>query len=808
MKKLSGLLFLALVLSAPLCAQSSKVILDESFYDNSNNWPMLDEDKVETSIDEGCYIIETSNDNGTEIFRETALDYSKNFSIETECQIVEGEDNYSYGIIFGYKNWNNYYQFLVTPNRFYKITHVYQGIIESTGWVKNQSVYARDYSNKIRIVKINDWIGFYLNDTFIDDLKDKLVPSFVDAIRADGFAGKQIGLVLNAKMKVKYDKLVVTELGDADAAVYMDQVNQKAAGTRLVTLLSDDFSDNRNNWAGSDKDSSSVKGVKDGVYSFESRSKDAFKSSKNVFLSEGGDYEIQCTAKWVSGTDSSYYGILWGYFNWKGYQEFSLNQKGSCRYLNAVSGKEIAVSASYQPGAENLIKISKVRDSLYFYVNGTLALKAQNISPAGSEAGFIVYNKQKVLFDNLKITQARTYPKVLQEVTTAEETLQKNEGPFSDKNTQNGFTKLWKPGILECTHSTGDGHAVWDEFYIDPKEDFIISEKIKWVSGDTTQGYGIVWGQRDWKHANEFLISRDGYFKCISFIDDNTITTGWKKASWFLKSTENTLMVKKCGSFVEYYIDNQLVDILPFYGVFGYSTGLLVFGKQTAGIENLTIKELKVSKPVFEQNKITFKEDYNLDKPSLQGMDKTGSRILLTDKGKLHLAASFPELQAYTGSDVSQYTSGNMLYTETRSSTRYPNQPFYQANNDVLPSFDDQGRPSKAFSVEVTVGLMSSAHSRGAGLRIGGSDFLVDADGNYVMDIKEPQPFKDDTKPGTKIYRLKVECEVNGLMYFYINGKMAGFALEAIKDRSAGPIIYAFNTLTEAWFDDFVIRTY
>ncbi|MCU7496231.1 MAG: hypothetical protein HF314_16110 [Ignavibacteria bacterium] len=807
MQKLYSILCLLLFLAVPMLAQETKIILDEAFLDNRNNWPILDNDKIETQIEDGSYLLESSDENGQSVLKDVALDYSKNFSIETDFQLVDGKTNFGFGFLFGFKDWNNYYEFVVTANGFYRITHKYQGIFTGTGWLRNPNVSSQEYPNSLKIVKINDWIGFYLNNIFVNDSKD-LEPAFLNMIRTDGFAGKKIGMVTWSDLKVKYTKLVLKELGASQTELYTYQTHMTPGEKRNVTLFSDDFSNNSNNWYLEKKEDNSFKEIKDGAYSFDNRSSSEIKATQNVFLSGEADYEIECSSKWIGGNDSCYYGLLWGYYDWSNYQKFVINSHGSARYENTASGNVNALTASFKPQAENLLRISKIKDSLYFYVNGSLLLKAPSSCPDGKETGFVVVNKQKVLFDNLKISQVLTYPKVLQESVVADESMKENKGTFSDKTETSHFKKLWKPGSLELTHDGDGGFVVGDEYYLDPREDFMIQAKTRWLSGDSTKSYGILWGEKDWDNCNEFVIGRDGSFKCTNTKDKVSISTGWKYAPALLNNPENTIAIKKCGSFLEYYINNQLVDILPFSTISGYTTGIIVYGKQTVGLENFTVKSFKVSKPDFEQSSIAFSEDYETNKPSLQGVSKSGNMILLTEAGKLHLAALFPELEAFTGSDVSSYTSGNMLVTRTSSSLKYPNKPFYQANSDVLPTFDERGRPSKAFSVEVTVGIMSNSHSRGAGIRIGGNDFLVNSDGEYIMDIKDPLPLDDNSKPSTNIYHLKVECAVNGLMYFYVNGKMAGYSIEALTDRSAGPIVYAFNSLSEAWFDDFIVRTY
>lgn len=806
MKKIISLLGLIFLISFPIAAQQSKTIIDEQFYSNKNNWPVLDEKNVETEVDEGYYIIECSDEDGYVLFRDIDLDYSKNFSILVSCGLEEGPESYGFGFYFGFRDWNNYFKFAVAPTGYYRINSSSQGVFSSTGWRKHNNVRGKGSQTTLKIVKINDWIGFYVGKEFTDEFQSELKDVLVHTMRIDGFAGKQFALGVDSKQKVKFDEVVIKELGPDELKLYTDDTTSKPDEEKQIVLFSDDFHNNNNNWYTESVDTNSIKAITDGVYSFDCRRPWGMRVTQNVFLSAKGNYDIECTSKWVSGADDSYYGLLWGFKDWKNYQEFVINPKGSFRYLNTVKGSETPVTGSYQPQVENKLRVSRMNDSLYFYINGTLVTKAADYAPAGREAGFVLYNKQKVLFDDLKISQMRPYAKVIKEKIVADETLQENKGTFSDKETTSNTTKVWKQGALECTHTGNSGNALWDEYYVDPSQDFTIKEKIKWIGGDSTSSFGIVWGHKDWDNYNEFIIRKNGFYKAITDHNKEIISGGWKITTALSPDGNNTLEVRKRGTFVEYYINDQLVDVLPFYKLYGYHYGMLVYGNQTVALEGIKITEHRVAKPDMDLMTIAFSEDYDVDKPALQGATVSGNQIMLTDKGVLHLAAIYPHLKEYTESEMSSYNSGYITYTKTTYKPKYPSEPFYQYYENILPMFSTSGKPRKAFTAEATVGIMTTSYSKGAGIRIGGYDYVIDPEGNCSMGLEAPK--KIDDLPSKKIFRIRLECSTYGLVYFYVNDNLVDYKMMPMQDRYAGPVIYAFKTLTEAWFDDFVVKTY
>ncbi|MGE5352455.1 MAG: hypothetical protein ACM3P0_10250, partial [Acidobacteriota bacterium] len=711
-------------------------------------------------------------------------------------------DDHSFGLLFGFKNWDNYYEFdlkyTVTKSKlatglecFYRIAHVDQGVLSSTGWIKNAWLSTAEFQgmytpNTLKVVKIDDWLGFYINNLPLSESGQGSVPYYVNTIKGDVFAGKKIGFVVNSKVKVKYSRLLIKQLGLDETSPVADVLGSVLTGPEPVTLLEDDFSSNVNNWAGL-TDSTCDIGVKDGVYSFDKKNANGRSITKSVFLAAGNDYELQCRTRWVSGVDNFYYGITWGFKDWKNYQEFVIDKKGDCRYMSTLYGTTNKIKVSIKPQEENRLKISRVKDSLYFYVNDALVIKAPDLSPAGFDAGLIVYNRQKVLFDDLKITQQRIFPSELPASPVAEETMQQNEGAFSEKVLTNDISRRWSPGITEFEHDTENGSGIWKEYYLNPLDNFSIKEKLKWVEGDTTMGYGLVWGLKDWDNYNEFLIAKDGHFKCTTVHDKAVITTGWRQNTPFVTGDENTLEVRRRGSFAEFYINGKLAAVMPFYELYGYFTGVIIYGKQTVGLENLTLQSIPVSRPEFELGHATYKVDFE-KAPAVQDAGNNESHSTIIEGGKLHMLAQFPELEDGSG--------------------QISNRALGYITSNMLPSMLTYGMPQYPFSIEITMGIGRNFHSIGAGLRVGGTDFLVDPDGNFTIGEEAPQPIEGDIKPSKNIYRLKVICEAGGRMDFYINGSYVSSINDAMKSRDAGPVIYAYSKPTEVWFDDYTVRVY
>jgi len=125
---------------------------------------------------------------------------------------------------------------------------------------------------------------------------------------------------------------------------------------------------------------------------------------------------------------------------------------------------------------------------------------------------------------------------------------------------------------------------------IDPHNDFTIKAKLKHISGQKNNGYGIVWGLKDWDNYNYFLITSNGYFMAGGEWDGIKLGTDWK-VSAKISSNSNTLTIKKSGDNVFYAINGTLVHSDNNTKLFGTEVGLMNYASKTVRLDGLEVRQ-------------------------------------------------------------------------------------------------------------------------------------------------------------------------------------------------------------------------
>jgi serine/threonine protein kinase len=128
---------------------------------------------------------------------------------------------------------------------------------------------------------------------------------------------------------------------------------------------------------------------------------------------------------------------------------------------------------------------------------------------------------------------------------------------------------------------------------IDIQKDFNISATATRQEGSTNFGFGLNYcGDTDADKYAVFYISANGYYSIRSWEKDHwKVYTDWTPSSAIHTGTDmNTLLVEKRGEEIHFYINDKLVQALPFTGGYGNYFGFRVDGGQTVAFDQLLIK--------------------------------------------------------------------------------------------------------------------------------------------------------------------------------------------------------------------------
>ena len=180
-------------------------IFYESFTssENTNEWPLIKTEKDFKSkiiADEGL-LMETKSERGFKQTLNIPLNLTNNFSIETIIDFKSGDKNNGHGLIWGFKDWDNYYYFYISANGYYRIGAKTEGInLDVAEWTKSDKVNENYKRNQLKILRVADKIYYSING------------SLVESSDFYAFRGNYIGFsFLSGKKEVLFENLIVKQ---------------------------------------------------------------------------------------------------------------------------------------------------------------------------------------------------------------------------------------------------------------------------------------------------------------------------------------------------------------------------------------------------------------------------------------------------------------------------------------------------------------------------------------------------------------------------------------------------------------------
>ena len=131
-------------------------------------------------------------------------------------------------------------------------------------------------------------------------------------------------------------------------------------------------------------------------------------------------------------------------------------------------------------------------------------------------------------------------------------------------------------------------------FGFDNNQDFSVSVKMKWQDGANNYGYGMNFCS-SYKDNSYYIfyISSNGYYK-IAYSEKNG---SWKDLkAWTTSSVvnkgivSNIIEVRHVGRYMEFYINEKMIERIPFEQPFGNDFGFRVDDKQTVEFDDLLVQ--------------------------------------------------------------------------------------------------------------------------------------------------------------------------------------------------------------------------
>ncbi len=385
MRKVLIILIITLTFVGAFC--KGFVVL-ENFDDNSNDWANnYDDENKYLNISNGYYYFEHKRDSqGWTTSLPFSFDTSGDFMIDTSIRKVSGVNNNGYGILWGRKDSDNEFSFVISGDGHFKLskdekgdTHYYYK------WTKSEHInQGNDSINRLSIMKWGASIYCYINEVI------------VASIPFEGFFGTKAGFTIFDAQKIAVD----------DFKIYQYDTEQDLSFKQIVF---EDFQDNSRDWANNYNDSNKTLQIEDGKYYFEhKRESKGWTSTLEFDLDYKKDFFIETYINKISGIQNNGVGLIFGredsdnemsfFYDGQGY--FMVKEERNSNVYDHVKWTKHA-SIKEGNGALNKLAVSRQNNDYNFYINDQKVHSMPADLPPGKRIGFIVYNNQKIAIENL-----------------------------------------------------------------------------------------------------------------------------------------------------------------------------------------------------------------------------------------------------------------------------------------------------------------------------------------------------------------------------------------------------------------------
>lgn len=188
------------------------LVYNENFYRNEDKWTSKSEN-YESNVNEDGYVqLTLENNGGVQNTNYISFDANSDYSIEAIIEKNKGSTSHGYGLIFGFKDWNNYFQFLISDIGSYSILSRFEGIdLQIADWTESNAINIDGKSNYLKILKFEDTFYFSINGTVVEQDESKLL------------RGNYYGLYASGKGKYTLKQLLLKEFLSSQASAAISE---------------------------------------------------------------------------------------------------------------------------------------------------------------------------------------------------------------------------------------------------------------------------------------------------------------------------------------------------------------------------------------------------------------------------------------------------------------------------------------------------------------------------------------------------------------------------------------------------------
>jgi hypothetical protein len=196
-------------------------VFEDNFESNFNDWDIYAGPKSESRFETGKLVLTALDNRGTVRYINIQAE-SDEYSLEGKVNIRWVKYGQKAGLVFGFKDWENYWYFMISKEAYY-IGNVYEGILteKASGSYCTDIHYEKD--NIVKVITKGEKFFFSINGTMQHSCaKTKL-------------SGRNFGFVVTGKAsKASFDDLVFKEFGTSSGDIAPNDEQIRSTGTGLL----------------------------------------------------------------------------------------------------------------------------------------------------------------------------------------------------------------------------------------------------------------------------------------------------------------------------------------------------------------------------------------------------------------------------------------------------------------------------------------------------------------------------------------------------------------------------------------------
>ncbi|MGB0892634.1 MAG: hypothetical protein ACPGUU_09800, partial [Flavobacteriaceae bacterium] len=323
-------IFLAFFISIfAFVTHAQNLVYNEDFSSTNNGWPEGNNSTRELKVRNGKYYFEhkRKDKNWNVRTQELDVDFNGDFELETSIERISFDNkNHAFGFMVGNKDDKNTFHFYLSNNQ-YRASDKRNGeYVNYKGWKTSSAINTGTYAtNKFKVRKVGNTLSFYINNTLLES-KDY-----------NTFVGKRVGIYIYGKQKISIDYIKATQLSKNPLVA---DNNSNSNGN---SIMDDNFSSNKNNWAESSNNDAELE-IRNNRYYFEhKRTSGGWSTTKVVEINENKDFEIESQFLKISGIQNNGYGFVFGRKDSNNQFVFTITSNGQYSIDEYVDGKYTAI---------------------------------------------------------------------------------------------------------------------------------------------------------------------------------------------------------------------------------------------------------------------------------------------------------------------------------------------------------------------------------------------------------------------------------------------------------------------------------